>query len=459
MWISLKFMCAAAFALSALHLYVSAVDDGSDVESSGSRWRRRLESVTGIPSYMKDLMDDLAARKKLFDETPPEEVKYWFEYTGALQKYFYRFSKKRGKADYFEGCDDSGAVSERFVEKPGGTEEYQKFFLEQDFSQVPTHEIPAYKKLLDYCTAMGADTRPDTNEQTWQQWFGKPNPLTNKLDRCRILFVMNTVGAGRLTTMIWETSPPPLHAETPMPWTSEQETAVTHIQRNLEEIDTMCKTGLIAAKLQVLVCEPIPAIWTEWIDAQLPNCGGKRRTPEEQFGDPDTVKVEDRPSPVQIVVAASAATADNCHNLKSGFMEKRMQDIILAPPFLELGEATNKSFKGRNKDPTVKTTHPDLFSSDDYDMYVAFKWSSLITIRAVHSFLQASADIAAAASSTAAFKDNKDETMKTPSSPFLIPSFVRMSYVSEDNPKVAKWRIMEIFSIQLHGKSIRILLT
>jgi len=34
---------------------------------------------------MKALMEDLAARKKLFDETPPEEVKYWFEYTGPLQ--------------------------------------------------------------------------------------------------------------------------------------------------------------------------------------------------------------------------------------------------------------------------------------------------------------------------------------------------------------------------------------
>ncbi len=34
---------------------------------------------------MKGLMEDLKARKKLMEETPPEEVKYWFEYTGPLQ--------------------------------------------------------------------------------------------------------------------------------------------------------------------------------------------------------------------------------------------------------------------------------------------------------------------------------------------------------------------------------------
>lgn len=37
------------------------------------------------PSYMSKLFDDLTSRKKLFDETPPEEIKYWFEYAGPLQ--------------------------------------------------------------------------------------------------------------------------------------------------------------------------------------------------------------------------------------------------------------------------------------------------------------------------------------------------------------------------------------
>jgi hypothetical protein len=103
--------------------------------------------------------------------------------------------------------------------------------------------------------------------------------------------------------------------------------------------------------------------------------------------------------------------------------------LVLAPPFLE-GDSSAT-------DPTIKTTNPDLFSSDDHDLYVAFKWSSLVTLRSVRSFLQASADIAAGASSEA----NKDAAAAGPSSPFLIPSFVRVSYVSEENSKVAKWRM------------------
>lgn len=47
--------------------------------------RRRLQAQSGGPSYMKALFDELKERKKLMEETPPEEVKYWFEYTGALQ--------------------------------------------------------------------------------------------------------------------------------------------------------------------------------------------------------------------------------------------------------------------------------------------------------------------------------------------------------------------------------------
>ena len=49
--------------------------------------RRLAQVIVGdsIPTYMDPLMKDLKARKKLMEETPPEEVKYWFEYTGALQ--------------------------------------------------------------------------------------------------------------------------------------------------------------------------------------------------------------------------------------------------------------------------------------------------------------------------------------------------------------------------------------
>mmetsp|Transcript_22239 Transcript_22239/g.30980 ORF Transcript_22239/g.30980 Transcript_22239/m.30980 type:complete len:738 (+) Transcript_22239:102-2315(+) len=435
---ALKLVAASAFLTSAASLYAA---NGSTLASGNSPVgleHRRLASVEvgdSIPSYMQPLMKDLEERKKLMEETPPEEVKYWFEYTGPLQKYFYRYSKSRQKADYFEGRDDSGVLSERFVEEAGGGEYYTDFLTD---ANVPENEISSHARLLENCLAMGNPTRPSTGKGTlWNDWFGSKKSPVGSTDRCRILFTMNTVGAGRGTTMLWETNPPRPHSDGPKPWISEQETAATHIQRNLEEIDAMCATGQIAARLQVLVCEPIPALWTEWMDSLLVNCGGKAG-PLDQ----DKKSVEERPSPVQVVVVAGASTADTCHDQKSGFMEKRMQDLVIAPPYL--------SGDKKSKDPTVKTTHRDLVSSDDHDMYVAFKWSSLVSTRSVNAFVQASADLAAAAASPNNQKAAKPEKnadgvtvsiSNSPSSPFLIPSFVRVSYVSEENSKVAKWRM------------------
>eukprot|EP00957_Ditylum_brightwellii_P008704 660656-Ditylum_brightwellii.AAC.1 len=82
----------------------------------------------------------------------------------------------------------------------------------------------------------------------------------------------------------------------------------------------MCATGQIAARVQVLVCEPIPGVWTDWMDSMMPNCGGKPALiPKAGDKDPyaDGAEVEDRPSPVQVVVVAGASTADTCHDLKS----------------------------------------------------------------------------------------------------------------------------------------------
>ena len=53
--------------------------------NNGRRLSETNISKKNPPSYMKDLMDELAERTKLMTETPPEEVKYWFEYTGPLQ--------------------------------------------------------------------------------------------------------------------------------------------------------------------------------------------------------------------------------------------------------------------------------------------------------------------------------------------------------------------------------------
>ena len=366
----------------------------------------------------------------------PLTVSYSFLF---LQKYFYRFSRSRGKADYFEGRDDSGVVSTRFVESPGGGKEYEDFFLKID--QAPEQEMKSHIRLLENCLSMGSPARPNTGRGSlWNDWFGGSSNPSGAMDRCRILFTINTVGAGRGTTLLWETNPPPVNAKGPKPWQSEQETAASHLERNLEEINSMCATGQIAARVQMLVCEPIPARWTEWMDSKLVNCGGKPPVPMKEAA-ADTHKVEERASPVQVVVVASASTADTCHDLKSGFMERRVQDLVLAPPYLGDAKHANPG--------SSKTTHPDLISSDDHDLYVAMKWSSLVTIRSVNSFLQASADLAAAAASPTNQKATPEQTAdgstvainNSPASPFLIPSFVRVSYVSEENSKVAKWRM------------------
>lgn len=266
------------------------------------------------------------------------------------------------------------------------------------------------------------------------------------MNRCRVLFVMNTAGAGKRTTMLWETQPPAIDTAGAKPWMSEQETAAMHLERNLKEMDAMCASGQIAARVQILVCEPIPGKWTDWMDSMLINCGGKlptdthmQESAKEGNAYDDGIDVEGRPSPVQVVVVASADTADTCHDLKSGFMEQRMQDLILALPYI--GDETNNK---KDFDPSVKTTHPDLLSTDDHDLYVGMKWSSLITMRTVSSFLQSSADIAAAAASPNNIKSSTTKSVTSvnqPGSPFLIPSFVRVSYVSEENNKVAKWRM------------------
>ena len=368
------------------------------------------------------------------------------------QKYFYRFSKSRGKADYFEGRDDSGVTSSRFTHELLGGAEQNKLWNggtsgKAHKSKPGSNQHTMQYRLLENCLAMGSPKRPDTSTQLWKEWYGASSKdkvekhPTYGDDRCRVLFTLSTVGAGRGTTMLWETSPPNLpHAQGPERWQSEQETAASHIQRQLTEIDAMCATNQVAARVQVLVCEPIDARWTEWMDSLVPHCGGKVSDISKMDG--ETSKVEERASPIQVVVVSTVESAESCHDLKSGFMEKRTQDLILAPPYL--GDSNGSDIEN----PAIKQTHPDLISSDDHDLYVGLKWTSMVTLRAVNSFLQASADIAAGASSpilnqkkTKTTDDSKIVFPNTPGSPFLVPSFVRVSYVSEENAKVAKWRM------------------
>lgn len=83
---AVKLVAACAFLFSGVTTFVRS--NAFVVEEPH---RRLTQVVVGdsIPTYMDPLMEDLKARKKLMEETPPEEVKYWFEYTGALQVCLY----------------------------------------------------------------------------------------------------------------------------------------------------------------------------------------------------------------------------------------------------------------------------------------------------------------------------------------------------------------------------------
>jgi len=300
------------------------------------------------------------------------------------------------------------------VPRPGGGNDYENVNLSNPGSA-------AGKRFKKNCAAFGVS---DSNTNGVFGMFGG----TGVSDKCRILFSINTVGAGAGATILWETQPPRSYAdEIAKPWISEQATAATHLERGLAEMNAMCVTGAVEVSVQVLVCEPIPDAWTNWMEKQLPACSNKDAEVENDI-------------PLQVVVMASPDTADTCHNLKSGFIEKKQQHLILAPPFLTTEEGAEKNPEPENEeiDPIIKKTHPDLLSSDYYDLHVAMKWSSLITMRSIFSFSQASADLATAAASSVEAPSNTSPLSK---SKLLIPSFVRVSYVSEENNKVAKWRM------------------
>ena len=77
----LKLAAASVVLLSAVSIIQSRAESGSFSH------RRLTQTALGdtVPSYMGALFQELKERKKLMEETPPEEVKYWFEYSGPLQ--------------------------------------------------------------------------------------------------------------------------------------------------------------------------------------------------------------------------------------------------------------------------------------------------------------------------------------------------------------------------------------
>jgi hypothetical protein len=84
-WTGMKLFAAASLLVTAYYYHLQQQQQTPSSALPISHGRRLQALGDAVPSYMKGLMDDLVARKKLFDETPPEEVKYWFEYTGPLQ--------------------------------------------------------------------------------------------------------------------------------------------------------------------------------------------------------------------------------------------------------------------------------------------------------------------------------------------------------------------------------------
>lgn len=69
-----------------VHSTSISANDGDDKEISYPHRRlQETRAIGTIPSYMQPMIKDLEDRKTLFQEAPPEEVKYWFEYTGPLQ--------------------------------------------------------------------------------------------------------------------------------------------------------------------------------------------------------------------------------------------------------------------------------------------------------------------------------------------------------------------------------------
>ena len=79
----LQLAVGALFLVGAISTHLRSNGDAAAVQVESTH--RRLLETTSTPSYVEPLMKDLKERKKLMEETPPEEVKYWFEYTGPLQ--------------------------------------------------------------------------------------------------------------------------------------------------------------------------------------------------------------------------------------------------------------------------------------------------------------------------------------------------------------------------------------
>ena len=81
-----RFLSLCVFVVVMASLFSSSMH-GEAAKDQLDGYRRRLTSLFGggFPSYIDVLLEDLKKRQRLFEETPENEIKYWFEYSGPLQ--------------------------------------------------------------------------------------------------------------------------------------------------------------------------------------------------------------------------------------------------------------------------------------------------------------------------------------------------------------------------------------
>ena len=81
-----RFISVCVLIMSMASLFYSSMHSEAATDHLDG-YRRRLTSLFGggFPSYIDVLLEDLKKRQRLFEETPENEIKYWFEYSGPLQ--------------------------------------------------------------------------------------------------------------------------------------------------------------------------------------------------------------------------------------------------------------------------------------------------------------------------------------------------------------------------------------
>ncbi len=93
-WTSAKLIAAALLCWNAQTIYFSS-NETNQLPVESLQHRRLTEVDTPhmpaaaqsspLAPFLAPLYQDLHEREQLFANTPPEEVKYWFEYAGPLQ--------------------------------------------------------------------------------------------------------------------------------------------------------------------------------------------------------------------------------------------------------------------------------------------------------------------------------------------------------------------------------------